>query len=302
MIKRKLLALLPLLLLALSTQAQLLWKVEGNGLKAPSYIMGTHHLAKVSFADSITGLKNALNACEQVYGEVDMQKMMTDPQVAMSMQAAMQLPQGQTIDQVLDAAQMERLNAFMKKYMGADLTHPALASMKQLTPTAITTQLTVLLALQIEKGFNPQEQFDTYFQKHAQENNKRVGGLETIEFQMKVLFLSTPIKRQVEQLMCFVDHADYQRTMLEQLSKAFYSQNLEEIQKLTEEKREEACNYTPEEENALIYDRNANWAKALPAIMKAHSTFVAVGAAHLPGNKGVLQLLKEQGFSVTPVK
>ena len=41
---------------ALSANAQLLWKVSGNGLSSPSYIMGTHHLAPLSVKDGITGL------------------------------------------------------------------------------------------------------------------------------------------------------------------------------------------------------------------------------------------------------
>ena len=40
---------------ALSANAQLLWKVSGNGLSSPSYIMGTHHLAPLSVKDGIAG-------------------------------------------------------------------------------------------------------------------------------------------------------------------------------------------------------------------------------------------------------
>lgn len=56
------------------------------------------------------------------------------------------------------------------------------------------------------------------------------------------------------------------------------------IQQIYEEKLHNNCDMTPAEENALIYTRNANWAKALPNIMSQRSTLVAVGAAHLPGH------------------
>ena len=46
---------------AFSANAQLLWKVSGNGLNQPSYIIGTHHLAPFSIMDSIAGLKKAMN-------------------------------------------------------------------------------------------------------------------------------------------------------------------------------------------------------------------------------------------------
>ena len=46
---------------ALSANAQLLWKVSGNGLSSPSYIMGTHHLAPLSVKDGIAGLQKAMD-------------------------------------------------------------------------------------------------------------------------------------------------------------------------------------------------------------------------------------------------
>ena len=54
---------------AFSANAQLLWKVSGNGLNQPSYIIGTHHLAPFSIMDSIAGLKKAMNETQQVYGD-----------------------------------------------------------------------------------------------------------------------------------------------------------------------------------------------------------------------------------------
>ena len=60
---------------AFSANAQLLWKVSGNGLNQPSYIIGTHHLAPFSIMDSIAGLKKAMNETQQVYGEMKMSEM-----------------------------------------------------------------------------------------------------------------------------------------------------------------------------------------------------------------------------------
>ena len=52
----------------------------------------------------------------------------------------------------------------------------------------------------------------------------------------------------------------------------------------------------------LLYDRNANWAKKLQDIMTDHPVVVAVGAGHLPGEKGVINLLRQLGYTVEPVK
>lgn len=55
--KRILFSAFLLFVALIGIQAQLLWKISGNGLSKPSYIIGTYHLAPASFADSIPGLK-----------------------------------------------------------------------------------------------------------------------------------------------------------------------------------------------------------------------------------------------------
>ena len=79
-------------------------------------------------------------------------------------------------------------------------------------------------------------------------------------------------------------------------------QDLETMLKINEERKGNQCDALPAEENALIYDRNKTWVQKLAAIMKAAPTFVAVGALHLPGDKGLLNLLKKQGYTVEAVK
>lgn len=299
--KKTILTLLTLVIATFTAHAQLLWKVTGKELTKPSYVLGTFHLADVAFVDSIPGLKEALNASEQVYGELDMRKLLSDPSQVQQMQLAMMLPKDTTLDSLLTIEQMKRLNEFLKQYLGADLTNPMLAPMKQMKPAAISTQIQMVLAMQIAKGFNPQQQFDTYFQNVANEQQKPVGGLETMDYQLGVLY-GAPLKRQAELLMCLVDDVDYQKDVLKRTIDAYYKQNLEAVHKVMEEKRHNTCDSTPEEDNILIYTRNANWASALPALMKARSTFLAVGCGHLPGERGLISLLQKAGYTVTPIK
>lgn len=299
--KKTILTLLTLVIAAFTAHAQLLWKVTGKELTKPSYVLGTFHLADVAFVDSIPGLKEALNASEQVYGELDMRKLLSDPSQVQQMQLAMMLPKDTTLDSLLTIEQMKRLNEFLKQYLGADLTNPMLAPMKQMKPAAISTQIQMVLAMQIAKGFNPQQQFDTYFQNVASEQQKPVGGLETMDYQLGVLY-GAPLKRQAELLMCLVDDVDYQKDVLKRTIDAYYKQNLEAVHKVMEEKRHNTCDSTPEEDNILIYTRNANWASALPALMKTRSTFLAVGCGHLPGERGLISLLQKAGYTVTPIK
>lgn len=299
--KRFICSLLSLLFITISAQAQLLYKITGNGLSKPSYIMGTYHLANVQFVDSVKGLKDVLNQCEQVYGELDMTQLSKDMSAALKMQQYMTMPTGETLDKYLTSEQLTRLNAFLKQYMGADLNEPLMASVKQMKPAALNTTLQVLLFAKEEKAYNPQEQFDTYFQKVAASQQKHVGGLETIDYQMNVLF-GAPLPRQAEQLMCTIDNIDYNLNIVKRTIKAYYAQDMAAIEKISEEKMHNSCDATPAEEDALIYTRNKNWAEALPAIMKDKSTFVAVGCLHLPGKHGLLNLLKQAHYTVEAVK
>lgn len=283
-------------------QAQLLYKISGNGLTKPSYIIGTYHLAPVSFADSIPGLKEAMAATEQVYGELDMTDL-TSAENLQKMQTAMMLPEGTTLSKLLTAEEIARLNVVLKELMGVDMTNRMVAQqLDGLSPQALQTQLSLLIYMKKHDGFNPQATFDGYFQQVAQQQGKGVGGLETVDFQVGVLFHGQSLERQKELLMCLVDNKEHTELMAEQLVEAFFKQDLVGVKAVMDEKEQTKCDSTPEEEDALIYNRNANWAKLMPQIMADKATFFAVGAGHLPGEKGVLQLLKNAGYMIEGVK
>lgn len=288
---------------AVSINAQLLYKISGNDLEKPSYIIGTHHLANVGFVEKINGVKEALTETEQVYGELKWD-VMANPDSLKAMQERMMLPEGQTLKTILTPEQYKRLDAFMTAKLGAGMSNPMVeAQMGKLTPMALVTQFQMLLFLMNHMGeFDPSSTFDQYFQAQAQKNNLPCGGLETMSFQAQVLYGSTPMERQVEQLMCLIDNEQFNVQMLEEMTKAFYAQDLDALKKAMDVKLGTSCDSTPEEEAALIDNRNADWLSKMPAIMKQAPTFFAVGAGHLPGEKGVLQLLRNAGYTVEGVK
>ena len=79
-------------------------------------------------------------------------------------------------------------------------------------------------------------------------------------------------------------------------------QRIAVLRRLMEEKEGTSCDPTPEEMAQLLYNRNTDWVAKMPAIMQAAPTLFVVGAGHLPGNKGVLSLLKQQGYQVEPME
>ena len=303
MIKRFIAAALVAVFTVAGANAQLLYKISGKNLTAPSYIIGTHHLANVGFVNKIAGVKDALTNTEQVYGEVRWDDM-TNPDSLKVMQAAMMLPDGQSLKTVLSAEQYKKLDAVITQMMGVGLSNPQVgAQMGKMSPAALSTQLQVLMFMQKHMGeYDPSSTFDQYFQAQAKHNNEPVGGLETLAFQTNLLYKGSDMKRQVEQLMCLLDNQEFYEQMMESMTDAFYAQDLDALKAAMDKKLGGTCDSTPEELAQLIDNRNADWAKKMPAIMAAKPTFFVVGAGHLPGAKGVLQLLKDAGYTVEAVK
>lgn len=300
--KRLFLTLSLAIIAIMGINAQLLYRISGNGLENPSYIIGTYHLAPASFADSIPGAQAALDAVEQVCGEVDMAEMQSMAGLQKVM-AAMMLPDGQSLTDILSEEELGKLNAFMMETLGADLSNPVVAGqLGKMTPVAVSTQLQMLQYMKMTPCFNPNAMIDSYFQNKAKAAGKSVIGFETVDFQISVLYTGSTIERQKQQLICMLDNQEYNLMLMKNLTDAYFSQNMDKIHEVTEEKMGNACDSTPEEDEALIYGRNADWVVKIPAIVSEKSTLFVVGAAHLPGERGVLELLKKEGYTVEGVK
>jgi len=300
--KKLILSLLVLTASVMPSSAQLLYRISGNGLQKDSYIIGTCHIADASFVDQIPGAKDALNSVDQVYGELPMADMLNADSIAV-LQSFMMLPEGQTIKDVMTAEQFERLDSYVEKSMGIKLSNPMLyGEMSKMSPAAIENTLDVLICIKKNNGqFNPQNGIDNYFQVAALQMGKNVGGFESVYFQAHVL-LGKSIEEQLKSLMCMVDNSDFTELATDELIKAYYAQDLEKVTEVMNMKLGNDCDSTPEDEATLIYNRNDNWVKQMPAVMAERSTFFAFGAAHLGGERGVLTQLKALGYTVEGVK
>lgn len=287
---------------SLSTSAQLLYKISGKGLTAPSYIVGTYHLAEASFADSIPGMRQAMADCQQVYGELMMNELFAPDSLAL-LQQAMLLPGEMTLDSLLTADEMNRVNGFMRETIGLDMTNPQLAQqMGKMTPQALSLVFSVFRYIKKGGKLDPENGFDNYFQKEAHAQGKKVGGLETMAFQIKALYEGKSLERQKELLMCQIDNSVFMDEMADRIVKAFYAQDLDGIKEAMDQKLRNSCDSSPEEDALLVDNRNADWLTKMPALMAQKPTLFAVGAAHLPGQKGVLNLLRQAGYTVEGVK
>ena len=292
---KRFITLVLLIAVTLGAQSQLLWKISGNGLQQPSYIFGTYHLSPLSIKDSIASLPQAMQDIRQVYGELVMADMMK-PEFLAQMQQQTMLPNDTTLKSLFTPEEFEVVSRAVTEYLQVDI-----ALLDRMKPAALFQQLTVLFYMKHTPGYNPQEQLDASFQQEATEQSKKVGGLETAQSQVDILF-NKPLLRQAEDLYCFVSDPDKVERQVKEIIAAYTAQDLDKMLQLMEEKEGTSCDPTPEEMAQLLYDRNQAWVKQMPAIMQAAPTLFVVGAGHLPGEQGVLALLKAQDYTVEPMK
>ncbi|MDR0332263.1 MAG: TraB/GumN family protein [Dysgonamonadaceae bacterium] len=289
-----LLVICVLTLQSFALENSLLWKVSGNGLTKPSYIFGTHHLIPLSFLDTVNGLNDAFEQTEQTVGEVDMSNML---EMQMQMMQHAMMPEGVTYQSLLSEDDFMLLDSTL-----TSLTGTGLAQMGQLKPTLLGLSISVLLYQRYYPETASGENLDIHFQQEAVKRSRPAIGLESIENQIHVLFEISSIERQAESLMCMIKHPEMLKEMIDNLHELYFAHNINALYELWKEDANSPCVSTEEERNALNKDRNLRWLDKLPAIMSEKSSFIAVGALHLPGEDGLIEGLRRLGYTVEAVK
>ena len=293
---KRLSLLVALVMLALASQAQILWKVSGNGLGRPSYIMGTYHFAPATMMEKIPGMAQAFEGCDVVVGEIDKEEMMnSDTQMKMGM--AMMAPPDSTLDKLFSREDYAIVEKVFDKYFGS--MGVKLSQMNMLKPSAISMQMQAMQAVKYFPNFNENELIDMAVQTRANEMGRPSIGLETIEEQTAMLF-DAPLTEQAEDLLDACKKDDYFMVQSSALVEAYMAQDLAKIESIMTDP--EMGGDDAEAMDALIYDRNRNWVEKLVKMMPERAALVCVGAGHLPGDQGLLQLLRDRGYTVEPMQ
>ncbi|HEV7782531.1 MAG TPA: TraB/GumN family protein [Chitinophagaceae bacterium] len=281
-------------LVSLSTYAQtnkdnntLLWKISGNGLENPSYLFGTIHMICSDDAVLSDNLQNIIKSCDEVYFEVDMDNLFE----MMGALNKMKMKGDTTLKDLLSAEDYRTVKSYFEKKQSL-LPFSVLESYKPM-----------LAASTIEETEMPCENtsmMEQVIMKEAKEYNKRIRGLETMSYQAGVLD-SIPYKLQAEQLFSYIDKenkGESDNTEMKEMFKAYRNQDLAKLEEMMVSMDAGMAGFT----DILLYHRNQNWVEKLKTLLPKKSLLIAVGAGHLPGKKGVISLLREQGYKVTPVE
>jgi uncharacterized protein YbaP (TraB family) len=297
----KLIAILAFIAVAFCLSAQnnnyptgsLLWKISGKDLTKPSYIIGTFHVMQGDYLDSIAGARKALDESEQVVGEIVMTDMAA---MAMQLMPKMTMPSDINYHQLYSEADYQFIDNKLISSLGAGFNQ-----MGMLKPQAIESAVVVLFCAKKIPNFNPQNLLDIYVQKEALKKQKSVLGLEQADEQAEILFNAIPLQRQADMLLCFLKHDEqYVQREINKLFELYQNGNLFALDEMINDT--DFCPSTDEENAVILYNRNKRWMEKLPAVMKEKPSFIAVGAGHLVGEKGILYQLQKAGYKVEAVK
>ena len=287
---KRILTILALSLLCLTSNAQLLWKISGNGIKKPSYILGTHHGCPFTYCDSIPGLMKVHAQVDNVIGEINMIEFAEmSPERMQQMQAMMMMPADTSLLSLFSTEEAAKVNEWLGKKMGASLE--MLSVMKPMT-IMVTVQNKEMM--DVIPGIATMTTIDKYMQTLGQWKGKTIGELETADYQMELLY-GNSLEEQADALLEMIDHED-SKGLLQQLTDAYKSQNLDTLWKVFQEQM------TGYEYDAIVKVRNLNWEKQMKELLPKQSTLFVVGAGHLLGESGMINLLRKAGYKVKPVK
>ncbi|MHA3789239.1 TraB/GumN family protein [Flavobacterium hauense] len=258
----------------------MLWKIEGNGIEKPSYLFGTIHMLCASDFEIKEKVSKAFNSTSNLVLEVNT----TDPNEIQAMQKMMKSET--TLSSRLDDAGKKEANDILTSQIGITLDQAEHVSPSGLLSIAIVG---AMKCPPTEMKF-----YEGEFTAMAQEQHKTIGGLETIDSQAGVIEKSYSLTEILSQIKMKSEYGQ----VLADMARFHKEENLPELYKTLKDKRFMDANA----ENLMLTERNKAWVKKIPAIVKKESTFFAVGAGHLYGKTGLIELLRQQGYKVTPVK
>ncbi len=259
----------------------LLWQISGPGIAKPSYLYGTIHIMCPDDIVITDVLKAKFNATQKLYLELDL----SDPKTMTDAMSGMMMKGGVTIKQLLTKEQFDSVSANFQKLAGIPLAF-------------VNTMQPMLAEAAIYPGLLgcAGEAWEQKFMQLAKANNIEIKGLETTKDQLDVID-SIPYKVQADMLAKSLLDVDSLRTSFKQLLDIYKKKDLDSLNIL--------MNDDPDfgkYEGIMIDKRNARWIPEIIAQARLQPSFFAVGAGHLGGDKGVINMLRKKGYTVQPVK
>jgi uncharacterized protein YbaP (TraB family) len=259
----------------------LLWRITGKGLKQPSYLFGTIHLTDKRLFKLGDSVYNAIEKTEGLAIEVN-----PDEMGAYYINKAINDAEGAKLQELLSEKDFKKYSAALAK----KFKKPA----AEITTGDIVAAKNKWMADYLEKG-EMATFLDAYLYNIARRQGKWVGGVEDIADQTGILD-DLVDKSDIDMLLA-TDTAYIKKAadnMMEHMAEMYMNQDLSGIEAIT-------MTNSAQFHDLLMTKRNVKMARRIDSLTALRTMFIAVGAAHLPGDSGVIQLLQTKGFTVEPV-
>ncbi|MEM6723307.1 MAG: TraB/GumN family protein [Bacteroidota bacterium] len=261
----------------------LLWEISGKELIKPSYLYGTIHLISKSDFRMSDLVKDRFWRTDQLTLEIDMDNM-ADMFSALTKAF---MDDGTTLEDLLTEEEYLELSDYFETNLGMPMS-----LLKRIKPIFLSTMVT-------EQGIAGEvTSYETEFMGMARDQKKETLGLETVEFQMS-LFDEIPYEDQAEMLMeSLKGEGDSGIDSFNEMVEMYKKEDLESLHTYITEESEDLGDF----EDILLNKRNEAWIPIMEEQMATKPTFFAVGAGHLSGESGVIELLKKAGYTLTPLR
>ena len=262
--------------------AQLLWKISGNGLSQHSYLYGTIHVMPKDKFSVSPKIREAFNYSAMMALEVDLNM---DLKAKIQMAQEMLLPGGKAIKDYMTAEDFQKLHSFCIDSL--KMKKRKLKKYYRLKPFFFSSVVA-------QEQMGETSSYELEFMKMAKKRKMKMIGLESIEFQLQTI---NKISIQDQAKMLVQEFGTNPTAQFDEMLNLYLNEDLEGLYKIVSEESDAI----PEFNHNFLVVRNKNWIPVIEKNISSNSFFIAVGAAHLPGENGVIQLLRSKGYSVEPI-
>ncbi|MEL6388580.1 MAG: TraB/GumN family protein [Bacteroidota bacterium] len=265
----------------------LLWEISGNDLTTNSFLFGTIHMINSEDYFLPEGTLSAIDKSERMVFEIDMAEL-SDPMKLMPIMQKAYMKGDTSLQDLLSDEEYKSVEAHF-----SDMGLPVFF-LERIKP--------MFLSVFASGDFDPDDlntgavkSYEMEFAAMATSSGKSTGGLETVDFQIG-LFDEIPYRVQAQMLLEAINAADTEDDTFKALIQSYKDQDITALYRMMQEDESVA-----DFEDILLVKRNKNWIPQMKTMMTEQTTFFAVGAGHLGGPYGVINLLKEEGYKVSPI-
>lgn len=277
----------------------ILWKIEGGGAPAPSWLLGTIHLSDDRVAVIEGRKRQVLDSVETVALEI---AGISDPAYMQKEIAAnpklIVLPQGETLWGLIDPRHERDVE---ERLAALGISRSAASRLQPWLPALMLSKS----ECQAQRQNAGKAVLDQAIEDYASGKGRKLVGLETVAEQLGAMS-SMSIKSQAAFLVDSMRMAERMDDMNETLIKLYLNRDIAALLPfqaayLKDNASAGSAEASQEFIQALIVRRNRTMAERAEPLLRQGSTLIAVGALHLPGAAGLVQLIRRRGFQVTPV-